>query len=99
MIIVWRGLGILAPVLGFGSLVVANVVTDSIFGDGYYTANPLPKVCGGLLAFAILFPLGRYLHRDKTNPRRHTFFFLRIEDCGIGLLAVTIAMAAVQFFR
>ncbi len=43
MIIIWRGLGFLVPLIGIAGL----LVTQSVVGDAYYQAHGWPKFVAG----------------------------------------------------
>ncbi|MDQ1558488.1 MAG: hypothetical protein QOD32_1548 [Pyrinomonadaceae bacterium] len=103
MLIFWSGLGILVPILTFFVLVLTQVLTDSLFGDGAYTAHGLPKLLAlwGAAALMWLFGSllarrpGRVLFDPQTGQQvllksRHTFFFIHVEYWAYILIAFGI---------
>jgi hypothetical protein len=68
--IIWRGWGILAPVLIFGGLLAAQLVVDSIMGRGTYSSNStlyggIGAIAGGVATYLV----GRWLER-RNPPKR-----------------------------
>lgn len=67
--IIWRGIGIVTPVLLFGGLIASQLIADSLGGEGTYTRNAL--LWGGLGAVAggaITYLVGRW--DESRNPTR-----------------------------
>ena len=70
MILVWKGFGILVPVLTFGLAVAANVLLGAVFSNGDPQALNLLGMGVGLgLAVPLLVSLNMYLDaRDAPDP-------------------------------
>ena len=108
--LIWRRFGILAAVLLFGGLVVANLVADAIGGSGTYRENTLlyggiGVAAGGLLTFLIArWDEGRNPERtlvDKetggevTVRNRSDLFFIPMKNWGLlGMVAGPVAALA-----
>ncbi len=106
MIIFWRRLGWLVPLIGIAAMVVTQLVIDGVMGKGYYTANGWPKlVCGGLIALAIA-AIGYYLNVMKrgvfVDPETgvekkevsHTFFFIPFQYWSVIFLVLFYLMTS-----
>ena len=105
--VIWKGLGIFVPVQFFILLVLVQAGTDAIWGQGFYTANDLPKQAAMILASISLFPVGLWLNRNQNTedaaaiseppprePARHTLFFVPYQHwmwAGLGLLVLVEA--------
>lgn len=67
--IIWRGWGLLAAVLFFGGLVLAQLVADGIGGEGTYASNiALFAGIGLVVGGAATYALSRW--RESRNPPR-----------------------------
>ena len=67
--LIWRGWGIVAVVLLFGGLLVAQLVVNAVAGEGTYEGNS--QLYGGIgfvLGGVATFILGRWL--ERRNPPR-----------------------------
>jgi hypothetical protein len=51
MLIIWRGLGFLVPLIGIGAL----LATQSVIGNAYYDSHGWPKFVAGLVAGLLVF--------------------------------------------
>jgi hypothetical protein len=101
MFIVWRGWGIVTPLV-FGAVVVASqVAADTVGGAGYWGAHRAVQALGMAAAGAALVWLGRRMNAEHHGsggaaPRRHSFWFVPVEWWGaiggvLGPLAVLTA--------
>jgi hypothetical protein len=93
----FRGHGYLVIVFYFGALVFTQVVSDSIFGKGFYAFNAWPKYVAVALGSLLCWTVGKWLNSNaarrlvdlKTGEdvvlplRRHDFFFIRVEYWGV----------------
>jgi hypothetical protein len=102
MLIIWRGWGILVPIIFFGLPALGQWVIDSILGQGIYLqfASALFAVfC--LMSAALVWFLGRRLNqRDAPEATSnfqvaHSFIILRMEYWAV--LFVVAAIAAIVF--
>ncbi len=57
MILIWRGFGILAILIPFTFIFLAQYVTDLIASDGYFRAHPFMSGVTQSLSAAIVFLL------------------------------------------
>ena len=102
MLVVWRGLGWLVPVIVFGALILSQLSVDAVYGEGFYTANGWPKQAAfvvaalsvGLLGFVLNHVKRQILVDDETGEAlgkapSHSLFFIPIEYWSIIVLALT----------
>lgn len=106
MTIVWRGVGILVPIFAFASLVIAELVSESIFSnEQYYQENPWVMSVGFLLG-AVAIAVTTLIFKDE-EPReiidqnsgehvfipgkRHDFFHIPMKVWSIILVFIAIA--------
>ncbi|HEX8072424.1 MAG TPA: hypothetical protein VF546_20930 [Pyrinomonadaceae bacterium] len=73
MLIIWRGLGILVPLLTAGVIFLVKAATDALFGAGCFDAHGLPKLLGFWCAAAFIWLFGAMLDDD------HSFFFIPVK--------------------
>jgi hypothetical protein len=75
--IIWSGLGFLAAIAWFASLLLTQKVVNDATGDPqYYSMHGWPKLLGFWIAAAICGPLGLWLNR--YGPQ-HTLFFIPVQ--------------------
>ena len=100
--IVWRGLGFLVGVIGFGSLILAEFVAESITKDEqFYQENPWVILAGFTVAAVLTFGLYKLLRLKK--PRividketreefelggNHSFFFIPVKWWPVAFIAL-----------
>ena len=102
MLVVWRGLGWLVPVLVIAALILTQLSVDALYGDGFYTANAWPKQAAfivaalsiGLLGFVLNYMKRQMLFDEETGEAlgkapSHSLFFIPIEFWAIIVLALT----------
>jgi hypothetical protein len=108
--IIWSGLGFLVALIGGGCLLAADALTRSMFGDEkYFAEHGWPKLAAFVLAGAITWFLGRYLHREagkrfidpQTNmevvlKRRHSLFFIPVEYWGPIFVGLGVVFAVLK---
>ncbi len=93
MLLIWQKFGFLIPVIGIGALLLAQLITNAVFGPNTYENNPGPYAGAAMLiAAALTYGLHlllapretpRALVDPQTNQkvtlkRRSTFFFVPI---------------------
>jgi len=70
----WTGLGFTVPVIALASLVIAQMGTDSLMGDGYYTTHAWARLAGSAFAGFVLWSSGSWLNKGAqalpTNEER-----------------------------
>jgi hypothetical protein len=76
MIVIFRGSGILVPLITAGCLVGADYVTARSHGPGYYAAHTLPKLVSFTLAAVLIFALARLADREGREDDH--FFFVPV---------------------
>lgn len=92
MLVIWRGLGWLAPIIGFTMMVLTQLAIDSVHGDGFYTANSWPKTVAIAAAAVSIGLLGWYLNHIRRGTivddasgevvgksPSHSLFFIPVE--------------------
>ncbi len=93
MVFVWNGLGFMIPVIGIGSLIVAQYSVNSMMGDSrYYSIMGWPKLAGFALAGLLTFGFDEWLrlrfvqeaHQqgldlDTAVRPVHSFFFIPLK--------------------
>ena len=93
--IIWSGLGFVVGLIFVGTLLLANLFTNSVFNEHYYTTHGWPKLLALWAAGLICWPVGRALNRGKEerelfDPKTgetvrvasgggHSFFFVPVE--------------------
>ncbi|MDJ0814055.1 MAG: hypothetical protein QNJ23_10010 [Woeseiaceae bacterium] len=101
MLIVWRGLGWLVPVIVMAALILSQASVDAVYGDGFYTANAWPKQAAfvaaalavGVLGFFLNYKLRKVLINEETGEAvgkapSHTLFFIPVEYWAVIVLAL-----------
>ena len=101
MLVFWRGLGWLVPVIVLGVMILTQLAVDAFYGDGFYTANTWPKSAAVILAALSIGLLGFYLNHVKRGSLvdeetgealgkapSHTLFFVPIEYWAVITLAL-----------
>jgi hypothetical protein len=90
MLIIWRGLGFLVPVIWLAS----TLVTYMVLGNGTYEHNGWPKFVAGLFAALGIGWAGVKLNEQRAAGDTHTFFFLNMEVWAFIALGFGIFLAA-----
>ncbi len=101
MLIVWRGFGWLVPVIVMAALILSQLSVDSIYGDGFYTANAWPKQAAFVAAAVLVGFLGFFLNHMKRGylvdeetgevvgkAPSHSLFFIPVEYWAVIVLAL-----------
>lgn len=109
MFFIWRGAGILVPVIAFLCSLLAEVITRDLSSKEYWDTHSTPFSLAMLVAGGLIWALDSYLYRnpdrvlidEQTGERlllspRHDFFFLRKRWWG---LVCVIAAVVVLFAR
>ena len=92
ILIVWRGLGFLVPIIGFACALLTERAANAIARDDtFYTKQGWPILLAMAIAAAIIWPLGRALNRYDRNA--HSFFVLPMEFWALACLAVGVVAA------
>ena len=88
---IWRGAGILVPVIAFACSLIGELLTRNLGGNEYWDTHSYPLsmallVAGGLIwatdSYLFRHP-GRILRDEQTGERvllapKHDFFFMRM---------------------
>ena len=104
--LIWKRWGILAIVIGFGSLVMTQLLVDAVWGEGTYTADSglwagVGSLLGGAVTLAVGLRLNRWA-RTEEGPwlpisqlpyrERHTLFWVPMEYWGALLTMLGLIM-------
>ena len=104
MLIIWRGLGWLVPVILFSSFVLSQGLVDAIYGEDFYTSNEWPKYLAILICSLGTAFLGYTFNHNKEiktvgivpreleKPPSHALFFIPIEYWAIIIPALFLWM-------
>jgi hypothetical protein len=105
MIIIWKRLGWLVPIIGLLGMISIELIVDAIFGGDYYKENILYQNIAVIFAGGLIFIVGKYLnHSDRLVIRckhtrqvlevkdKHEFFFIPFEWCGV-LISILFLLA------
>jgi hypothetical protein len=90
MILIWRGLGILVPIVWFATAFLMQILTDKLFGTGVYAAWSVPKILGSIVVGLLLSVIGIAVNKDKYADNKHSFFWIPFEFWGIIVPVFTI---------
>ena len=110
---IWSGLGFLVAVITFGSCLLANVLLDAQFGEGYYSSHPwaigAALIVGGTITAGLGFRLkgrsDRFVVDEETGERmvinqsNHSFFFVPMHWAGVIIAVIGIGVAISDAFR
>jgi membrane protein YqaA with SNARE-associated domain len=102
--IIWRGLGILVPIIvGILSVFTAYVVNIAMKNEDYSKWHYWPKALGAILAAVAVWFLGRYLNsrpgivvvekdtgKEIVLRKTHDLFYLKFEYWCFVLLAFSV---------
>lgn len=113
MVIIWRGLGWLVPVIVFGFSLVGNLVFNTAYKDGYWDSHHWPFAISLLFSAAVCWFLGNYLkaRSDRVaieketgkeiviNQSRHALFFVPMHLWGAVLAVWALVELLVEFVR
>ena len=106
MLVIWKGWGLLVPLLLFFGLVVTQVAVDHYMGEGYYSSHPYAQGVGGVVGGIMVTLVGRLLRRSKrlvTDVETgeyyeikvtHSLFWLPFEFWGLATIAVAVLFLA-----
>jgi hypothetical protein len=96
MIYIWRGWGIVVPIIWFVTLWVVQIVSNTIFGAGTYEAYGLFKIVGSIPAGLAVWVVGNILNENiESSANKHSFFFIPAEYWGFIIPALTIVMTII----
>ena len=101
MLIIWRGLGILIPVIVVAFMIVANLLCNAQFGRGYWESRHWPSGVGLLAAAVTCILCGRYFETRRRRverehkpggflPLRNDLFFLNYLWWGLIIFIVAL---------
>ncbi|MFN0051871.1 MAG: hypothetical protein ACKV0T_06750 [Planctomycetales bacterium] len=111
--LVWSGLGFLVAVITFGCCLIANVILDAHFGEGYYSSHHwtigAALIVGGIVSSCIGFLLKTRTdqvvvveetgERLVINKSDHSFFFIPMHWAGIVIAVIGLAVALSDAFH
>jgi hypothetical protein len=103
MVIIWRGLGFLVPVIGIAMLLLSRWGFDVLFGKGYfrehdwpaYAAVGLASVAIGLFGYLLNYRMRKVVHDPQTGEvvgksPSHALFFVPVQYWALVLPAILI---------
>jgi hypothetical protein len=113
MVIIWRGYGWLVVVIVFGCSLIANLVFNATYGEGYYVHHKWPVAVAMLGAAASCWFLGDALRKrtdriaiDKASGREfvvnqssHTLFFIPMHLWGPVLAALGAVLVVMELIE
>jgi Trk-type K+ transport system membrane component len=79
MLIIWRGLGFLVPMIAIAGL----WLTESMVGSAYYQAHGWPKFAACAVAGLLVLLIGSSVNKNRPSRNNHTFFFIPFEIWGV----------------
>jgi hypothetical protein len=102
---IWRGAGILVPVIAFACSLIGELLTRNLGGNEYWDTHSYPLsmallVAGGLIwatdSYLFRHP-GRILRDEQTGERvllapKHDFFFMRMRWWTLVCIGFAIAI-------
>jgi hypothetical protein len=101
---VWRGFGILVLFLVAGAVFGGQLVTDKVFGDGYWQQNAWPAAAGLGAAAVLCWFVGRRMNKparksegDHRRTWTHDLLFVRMEWWAFPLAGLAVAAVALNF--
>lgn len=109
--LVWKGNGILVPIITFVSALLTQMAFDKMVGPFYYTTHRWTIGVAMVPAAVLCWLLGKYFKKlnsqkavDATgrevevNGSEHSFFFIPMHYCGIVLLLIGAALCVAELF-
>src|SRR6266498_5431113 len=107
--IIWSGFGFLVVVFAFACSLIMSVLSNELFGSGYYQTHAWPLALAIAIAGALTWLVGNALNQrrgkvmiEKDTGREvllrpnHSLFFIRMHYWGPILIALAFASL---FFR
>jgi hypothetical protein len=105
-----RGHGYLVLVFYVGALILTQLITDSILGEGFYTAHEWPKYLGIGVGALLCWVIGRWLNSGAAKKLmdmetgeevmlpapRHDFFYIKMEHWGLIGAASCVVLTALS---
>ena len=110
MIVVSRGLGFLALIIGVLACLVTNIVTSKMFDENnYFQSHLWPKLTALGITGVCCWFLGRYLHRQpsrlvmdpatgqqiEVKPNHH-LMFIKLEYWGVIFVVIALAILVIN---
>jgi hypothetical protein len=93
MIYIWRGWGIVVPIVWFVTLWGVQLVANTIFGAGTYEGSGLLKIIASIPAGFFVWIVGNLLNEEiEPNSHKHSFFFIPAEYWGAIIPILTVVM-------
>lgn len=93
MIYIWKGWGIVVPIVWFVTLWGVQLIANTIFGAGTYEASGLLKIIGSIPAGFAVWVIGNMLNENiESSSNKHSFFFIPAETWGFIIPALTLVM-------
>lgn len=106
MILIWQGYGFLAILIPFLMSLVAQLASDSIMEQGFYTGHPLLSVAVLLASAVVVWVVGNKLNsapgRVLMDPqtgeqielkKKHTLFWIPMQWLSAAIAALALVIA------
>jgi hypothetical protein len=85
VIIIWKGAGLLVPVIGIIGVMLIRVIILAIVGPEYNKGHAWVNAIGLLVTGVALFLLGRALNAKHEGGAAHSLYFVPVEYWGLGI--------------
>lgn len=98
--IVWRGAGILVPILWVGINVLFSALTSGFVPQDAQAVRVLFHVINTAVTAGAIFYIGRRLNRSRPEGQpTHTFFFIPMEYWSIAVVLFSLMAIGMVFAR
>jgi hypothetical protein len=96
MIYIWRGWGVVVPIIWFVSLWILQIITNTIFGVDTYESYGIFKIIASIpIGFAV-WVVGNMLNENiESFSNKHSLFFIPAEHWGFIIPALTVVMTII----
>lgn len=107
--VIWRGYGIVVPIVAIAGPALVQLLVESLLGDGYWRQHQWPLQAAAFGTGALLWWLGRRLNSAAPRqwidpasgiefvhwPPRHSFFYVPVEWTGPLLVALMLLISII----
>ena len=106
MIVIWKGFGIVVPIVAVAGWAVSQIAVDASLGADYYEKHAWPKTIACMVIGCLLWSLGTWMNRpddeESANlrpgavPRQqevHDFFFVPVQYWAFVMVAFGVLAA------
>jgi asparagine N-glycosylation enzyme membrane subunit Stt3 len=71
MLVIWKGWGILAPILYFGIAILIQKLVNSSYGYDFYATGVWPPLVSGVLSALPVWFIGKKLNTPKVGMAKN----------------------------